>query len=74
MYSSEWKRVISSAPQRGGRYPFVSEKLMHHTYVNVHLLEQTVIHQEVVRHADAMRLHHMALAVKVIADITYGHQ
>ena len=36
-------------------------------YVDFHLTVETVAEQKVVRHADAMRLHRVALAIVVLA-------
>ena len=39
--------------------------------VDLHLAVEPVVEQEVVRHANAVRLHRVALAVVVVPDVAY---
>lgn len=43
--------------------------LIKDTYVDLHLPVQSIVQQEVVGHAYAMRLHGVALPIVVVADI-----
>ena len=67
-------RMKASQLVKTGRLGSLKNKLIrvikYSAYVNFQMSINAVIKQQMMRHPDAIRLHHVALAVIIIADVT----
>lgn len=64
-------RNISFSQELDLKLTFVSVKEGHISYIDLHLPIETVVEEEVVGHADAVRLHGVTLAIVIIPNITW---